>query len=206
MDPGRIAEQAQSPCAVIATWRSPCKCPSSALFLVALLTGCGGGGASGDTGGTTTTLGPSAPDSSATAANQIKALEANGTLPKLDRSASIPGPDKDSNQVRDDIDTIVSAKPDTASQKTALAQLATSLTGTITADSTQPAQVRAAAQAMADAVSCMYERYDTTTASRRVRELEMFTMNTPARLQAYLTFSAALQGESMQIRDGGCHA
>ncbi len=70
------------------------------VVLATLISACGGGAASNESG-TSANVGTSA------LAEQIKALEASGQLPKLDRSSDIRGPDNDNNGIRDDIDARV---------------------------------------------------------------------------------------------------
>lgn len=91
--------------------------PLLPLALAAWVSACGGGAASKESG--------APPGAAAVAlAEQIKALEASGQLPKLDRSPDIRGPDNDNNGIRDDIDAWLAAQPISDEEKRGAQQMA----------------------------------------------------------------------------------
>ena len=76
-----------------------------ALAAALTLSACGGGSENTSPTGSQTVAQPAPnPTPALTAATIIANLENNGQIPKLDRSASLAGPDEDKNSVRDDID------------------------------------------------------------------------------------------------------
>lgn len=137
-----------------------------------------------------------------TIAEALKRGEESGVLPKLDRSASIAGPDADGNGVRDDLDAYIDSLPDTSEQKKALRQGAKAMAAAMTANISDADSVREAARKISDSVGCFYLKYETVTARNRSREIEKYSVNTKERLIAYSKFNSALNGASTSLNTG----
>lgn len=138
-------------------------------------------------------------------AEAIKASEANGSAPVLNRDDTVTGPDTDNNGVRDDIDTYINSLPDTDPQKAAMRQSSAALNAVMTVDTTSKAAVEAIKSKIPNAVSCLYERYDETTAHKKVLEMEKLMVNTKIRFQAYEKYNTALSGSTFSMPQGdGC--
>ena len=123
-------------------------------------------------------------------------------MPKLDRSASIAGPDADTNGVRDDVQQYIGALPDSQEQKRALAQMSAGLSAAMLADTASDAQLRAAASKLVDAVNCIWRRYDSQTANAKVEEIRKVTVNTRQRFEAYAAYNKARSGAVVALPSG----
>jgi CheY-like chemotaxis protein len=134
-------------------------------------------------------------DASPTVEQQLQALEQAGTLPKLDITDSVTGTDGNANGVRDDVDKIIAAQPDTQVQRAALTQLAQSIQASLAGSSSDSAAVAATSSKMNLAVACIFLRYaDATQAAGQVRWLQEISVNTLPRLNAYEAFNHAMSG------------
>ena len=87
-------------------------------------------------------------------AEAIKAAEAAGNTPTLNRDATILGPDTDGNGVRDDIDAYIATLPDTAAQKSALKQKSSVLSKAMTVDLTNQTALLDVSRQMGAAAAC----------------------------------------------------
>ncbi|QHI97312.1 hypothetical protein GT347_04550 [Xylophilus rhododendri] len=137
-----------------------------------------------------------APAAIMTLGDAIRAAEAAGQLPRLNRERTVAGPDADANGVRDDIDAYVAALPSPAEQRGALLQLSRALQVAMLADTGQQSGLIAATRGIAKAVACIHQVYPTGESSRSVRTVEKFTVNTRTRFDAYERFNVAISGTS----------
>lgn len=166
------------------------------LGLVALgvLTGCGGGGGGGD----------AAPAETTSAV--VTRLQTNGTLLTLDRSTAVAGPDANGDGVRDDVTTWISAQAYAADLSKAATQLAKAYQGVLTVSVTDDAAVRAARLASSDAVECVMQKAPSIEAGyKAVADLRRVTINTDARVKAYLTYVEKVNDTVARAPEGdGC--
>jgi hypothetical protein len=160
-----------------------------------LVSACGGGGDSG--AGSTPP-----PPVVVSMATTIASMQAAGTLPTLDVSATVVGTDADANGVRDDIDRFIAALPDSAAQKSALTQLAKALQSTLSADTTGNASTAAVSAALARGVTCIWSRYDRDHAPVKVQTLQEITVNTKLRYDAYRAYNVARNGSVVSLPKG----
>ncbi len=130
--------------------------------------------------------------------------QASGQLPTLDLSTSVAGTDGDANGVRDDLDQVVAALPDSAAQRAALIQLARGLQGALTLDPTDAAAVASAASALNRAVACAWTAYAASAAPAKVALVQELSVNTMPRVAAYDRFNAAMDGTVTPNTTGGC--
>lgn len=146
-----------------------------------------------------------------TPAQILSGMEDKGELPKLERSATVAGPDSNANGVRDDIEAIVTARFTEAGQRSAAMQSAKAYQSSLTVDTANKAATLAVSQSMMNATNCLYEKFPigqnapapgVTTAGALTRELEAMTANTKPRLQAYLKFNRALDGTVSSVPKG----
>jgi len=130
----------------------------SAGFAIALatlaLSACGGGNRPPVPAGATAPA-PAPGSATPTLLDQIKALEASGQLPQLDRSSSIPGPDANHNGVRDDIEAWIAALPITDKQKKAALQDARSNQKMLLVDLTDKTALQALGDEGAAGIACL---------------------------------------------------
>jgi hypothetical protein len=162
----------------------------TALIAAAALSACGGGDGSGNA---STSQQPKAK----TVQEALIKMEATGQTPALDRSDSVTGPDANANGVRDDIEAYVNSLPDTAEQKQVLLRQSKALTAAMAAMATVPPDETALRQAtnlINIGVACIYEKYPELQADKKVSEMRKLTVNTRARYNAYMAFSAAVSG------------
>jgi hypothetical protein len=150
------------------------------LGLVALgvLTGCGGGGGSST---------PATP-AEATASVMTK-LQTGGALLALDRSTTVAGADANGDGVRDDVTTWIGTQGYTTDVSKAAAQLAKAYQTVLTLTLTDDVAVRAARLASSDAVECIMQKAASIDAGYKVvADLRRVTVNTDARVKAYLSY------------------
>jgi hypothetical protein len=136
------------------------------------------------------------PSASATVAEQLATLQQQQKLPTLDVSATVTGTDADANGVRDDIDQLIAAVPDTAIQKKALTQLAQAIQSSLSVDISDSSAVGVVALNLNRADTCVWSVYPSGQTAK-VLMLEELTVNTPTRLGAYEAYNAARDGASV---------
>ena len=169
------------------------------ILVTISITACGGGGGGG---GDTNILSHS---SSATIEEVLKTAEQSGELPKLNRGASVAGPDINNNGVRDDIDAYIDSLPDSVEQKAALRQASAAITQAMVIDAADQNALANALKQIASASACLHARYDSLTASSKNLEMEKLTVNTKERFAAYEAFNNAASGHSFVLPQGdGC--
>jgi len=166
------------------------------LGLVALgvLTGCGGGG-----GGTETTTTEST-------ASVVTRLQTNGTLLTLDRTTVVAGTDGNGDGVRDDVTTWINAQGYATDLSKAAVQLAKAYQGVLTVTLTDDTAVRAARLASSDAVECIMQKASSIEAGyKAVADLRRVTVNTDARVKAYLSYVEKVNDTVSRAPEGdGC--
>lgn len=162
------------------------------LLAAVVLAACGGGNGGG--------IGSAQTDK-----DRIAALEADGKLPKLDRSADLKGPDLNSDGVRDDIEAILKAKYQ-GKQLAATVQFARSYRPVFDL----PEGDRVAAQTVSNqgtrAMKCLHRKFDgetlETNPSVVSRQIVAMTFNTKERLKTYMRYNATLSGSVLSLPDG----
>jgi hypothetical protein len=166
------------------------------LGLVALgvLTGCGGGG-----GGAVEA--PAEPT-----ATVMSKLQTSGALLTLDRSTSVAGTDANGDGVRDDVSTWIGTQSYAGALPTAAAQLAKAYQGVLTVTLTDDVAVRAARLASSDAVECVMQKAPSIEAGyKAVADLRRVTVNTDARVTAYLAYVEKVNDTVARApEDDGC--
>lgn len=168
------------------------------IAVTTTLTACGGGSA-----GTATAV--STMPTAKTMAEAISLADKDGTLPALNRDATIAGPDDNANGVRDDLDGYIAGLPDTSLQKAALSQMSASLVKSMLTDTTNKSAILTASNGIAAAAACLHTQYESSVASKKSNDMEKLTINTRARFTAYDKFSAALDGMTFVLPQGdGC--
>jgi hypothetical protein len=177
---------------------------SRALTMAAcalLLCACSGGSSGGET---TSTPVVATPSEVATLKAKIQELETSGKLPTLDRSSSIPGPDANSNGVRDDIEAYIASLPITPVQKTAAMQYAKVFQQKITVDLNDAAALNRVGDLGSKAINCAgdvfmpnyQDGYDLGS------KLEAMTANTKERAKQYMAYNKARSGSSGTMPTG----
>lgn len=147
----------------------------------------------------------STPQDGAVAA--LLALEESKAIPKLERGNTISGVDSDSNGLRDDVERYISENYPIKAQKAAATQAARAIQKVLLiTDLTDSALVHAASEKEAQGIQCIYSVFDGSADSMQpaqvVQELVSVTTNTKPRLLAYLAYSKALDGTSMELSEG----
>lgn len=170
------------------------------LGLVALgvLTGCGGGG-----GGTAET--PA--ESTTTVVTRLQtsgALQVSGVT--LDTTVTVAGTDANADGVRDDVAAWVSKQGYAGDLPKAAAQLAKAYQNVLTLTLTDDTAVRAARLASSNAVECIMQKAPSIEAGyKTVADLRRVTVNTDARVKAYLTYVEKVNDTvSRAPEDDGC--
>lgn len=170
------------------------------VFALCALASCGGGSSSAPPPPPP----PSPPPAPAPVpvSTRLDALVANGQLPTLDRSATLAGIDADGNGIRDDVDAWIAARNVAAAPASALRQHARSLQATLAVDVADAAAVRAAEQSLSRSMHCVYGRLSPDDAGAYAADLKKITMNTKARVIAYVGFAHALNGSVISMPRG----
>jgi hypothetical protein len=167
-----------------------------------LLSACGSGTTASDSSNSTIAANSNASSSAPSVSSVFEAIqkgEANGTLPILNRDASIAGPDTDGNGVRDDIDAYIDRLTDTPAQKAALRQLSAGILASMIADVHDKNALDAASKAITNGTACLDVHYDSATATAKGAEIEKLTVNTKKRVLAYAAFSNAISGTTFTL-------
>jgi hypothetical protein len=142
-----------------------------------------------------------------TAEAAIAQLENSGAIPKLDRSASLAGPDADGNGVRDDIDAYINGKFTDEKQRKAVLQKARAMQKAVLVDAANKDATKIVSLELMNSTNCMHESFpskDGGIAPGSVsRKIEAITSNTKLRLKAYLAFNKALDGTTSSLPVGG---
>lgn len=135
---------------------------------------------------------------------QIKALEASGVVPKLDRSSSIKGPDQDLNGVRDDIDAWIAALPITDTQKKAATQEAKSTQKALLVDLTDQLALQAVGDEAMAGIVCLKDTFEPKyqEGSKLSAKLEAMTVNTKERTVQYIKYNRARSGSVTSLPMG----
>lgn len=146
---------------------------------------------------------PSQPANPAAAA--IAALEANGTIPKLDRSESLAGPDLDGNGVRDDVDAWITQKYPSVKQRSAAWQMARAFQQSILVPANDRTRAKIVSTKVDRAIDCLNIQFPESAGSmpaNRVRvEIRGLTMNTKSRLKSFLTYNKLLDGTTSSLSE-----
>ncbi|WPX33714.1 hypothetical protein RHM62_07815 [Actimicrobium sp. CCC2.4] len=142
-----------------------------------------------------------------TAEAAIAQLENSGAIPKLDRSASLAGPDADGNGVRDDIDAYINGKFTDGKQRKAVLQDARAMQKAVLVDATDKVAAKTVSLRLMDSTSCLFSVFPDgaglTSPESVSRKIEAITSNTKSRLKAYLAYNKSLDGSvgSLPIGD-----
>ena len=163
------------------------------LVIIVLGSGLVMTGISGCSGSTPATSLPT----SSTPLQTIQALQAAGKLPVLDVTSSLTGTDSDNNGVRDDLDTYIGGRTDTAIQKKALTQLAAAIQTTLTVDTTSASALAAVSLALNRADTCIWQQYKGNHPTLQANTMEELSINTQTRLIAYEKYNAARNGAAI---------
>jgi hypothetical protein len=134
-----------------------------------------------------------------TVAEHVADLEAEGLLPRLDRSHTLVGPDTNNNGVRDDIEGWIATQSLTTPLVRAAMQLAASYQAAIMVDTSNLGRVQEVFHAGSRAFSCLSKVMQTDRAYELSRTLEGYTLNTMERVKAYSRYSQALDGAVMSL-------
>lgn len=145
----------------------------------------------------------------------IRQLEAEGKLPKLDRTDTLTGIDEDQNGVRDDIDAFIKLNYPEPELAKAATDMAWSFQMAINSDHSDRALQKSIADKLRDADQCFSylvenspeltrkygvivdrKKFGGTGTYVRVKHppLEALSANTKSRLRAYLRYNRALDG------------
>lgn len=176
----------------------------SILLSAVMLAACGSGGKDAPA--------PEVPVPTPTPAPTIKTFteavskaESAGSIPVLDRTATLSGTDGNTNGIRDDIETYIASLPDTEIQKNALRQTARAFASVLATNLADSSALTASSTKLSNASSCLFKLYPSTLASKRAREMEKLHINTRQRFDAYDAYNAALSGTTSLAPVGdGC--
>lgn len=166
------------------------------LLALGVLTGCGGGGGGG---------GSEAPADPA--ATVVARLQTSGALLALDRSTSVAGTDTNANGVRDDVEAWIGSQSfSSTEQAKAATQLAKAYQAVLTVTLSDDTALRAARLAASDAVECIMQKApDIDTGYKTVANLRRVTVNTEARVAAYLAYTEKVNDTVTRAPQGdGC--
>lgn len=137
---------------------------------------------------------------------KIEALEEIGTIPMLERNATLEGVDDNKNGVRDDIDHYIQKKYSKKDHVSAMTQMAISMQQSLIVDINDGIAVKKANQKVVEAINCIYSKFDRTAGDEQpanaAKIIESLTTNTKQRLLAYLAYNKALDGTSWSTPEG----
>jgi hypothetical protein len=133
--------------------------------------------------------------------HDLASLEDNDTIPKLDRSADIKGPDANNNGVRDDIDAWIATLPITEIQKKAAIQKAIGLQKTLLVDLNDKVAQQAIGDELALTTLCLSDAYmpEYKESFKLRAKIEAMTANTKERANRYILYNNARSGSSTKF-------
>jgi hypothetical protein len=130
----------------------------------------------------------------------LKQLEADGALPELDTSDSLPGPDDDSNGIRDDIDRYLDNLDVSEKEKLSLSQYAVGLQRVQSAEEMTPEVAEDITESYMPSYFCMSLLSEDFEATRQVsNKLSAYTANTPSRTERFLEYNEAMDGSAVDV-------
>ncbi|MDR0580050.1 MAG: hypothetical protein LBG21_05550 [Campylobacteraceae bacterium] len=176
---------------------------SIAVIAIFLLTSCGDDNKNASHSDNKDT--PHNDNSSKSLKEKIEDLEDQGRLPKLDRSSSIAGPDENNNGVRDDIEAYITKNYPDEKQKKALFQAAITMQSMMLANITDPMSIKEAIIKLSRSSNCIVNVFDITKGAEGsgvYEKIEAMSVNTKARLQAYINFGKAMDGMVLVSPEG----
>jgi hypothetical protein len=124
--------------------------------------------------------------------NGTSSTKVQTVLATLDRSSDVPGPDKDNNGVRDDIDQIIAGFGLTASQTKALTQFAAALQVAILSSPDRNSAYPNAVE-LHRGQECVFSHLGANS-TKYSKQIKAFTLNTQPRVMAFLGFSHNASG------------
>jgi hypothetical protein len=143
-----------------------------------------------------------------TASLALARLETSGMIPVLDRSAALPGPDLNSNGIRDDIDNYLTTLNLPLSMRTAAEQLARALQEAVVVNSADKVLTTPIRDRATKGIACVWDRFPQDpssgqlSASQMVHSIEKLTANTRARVISYMTYNGSLNGSVSSLPSG----
>ncbi len=160
-------------------------------MVVVALAGCGPGP------GAHVALGEAIPNAAAPS-------QGHGSVPTLDTSTDIAGPDADRNGVRDDIDAWIAAQPVVPAQKSALVQTARALQAKLLVDPGDRAALQRVGEMGAAAVNCRSIVFKPAwePVATYGRRIEAMTANTRERARRYMDYIRARSGSATELPSG----
>lgn len=127
-----------------------------------------------------------------------------GIIPRLDRSDSIAGPDKDANGIRDDVDTWIAARATerkyTPAQVAATKQMAMAYQKALLTNISDKKALKLTANENIDAVFCLSDTFGCNENGRV--DIRSVTLNTKSRVIAFYKYDQALDGSAWMGVDG----
>jgi hypothetical protein len=124
--------------------------------------------------------------------NGSKSTKVQTVLATLDRSTDVPGPDKDGNGVRDDIDQVIAGFGLTASQTKALTQFAAALQVAIFSSPDRTSAYSNAVE-LHRGQECVFSQLSADS-TKYTKQIKAFTLNTQPRVMAFAGFSHNASG------------
>jgi threonine dehydratase len=165
------------------------------VVAVSLLAGCGGGGGGG---------GEATP---AKSTSEVIASVSASTL-SLDRAATstVAGADANTDGVRDDVATWIASQNYGSTQVSSVNQLAKAYQAALTVTLSDDNAVRASRLASSNAIECIMQKAPSIEAGYKiVSDLRRVTVNTEARVKAYLDWVAKVNDTVVRAPEGdGC--
>jgi hypothetical protein len=124
------------------------------------------------------------------------------SLPELDRSDSLLGPDTDNNGVRDDLDAWIKAQPWTAEQMKAAAQYVRAKRASLLATTSKESAL-AAVKVEEQAMTCMRSHFTDAEQRRKLQNLlNSYAHNTEKRSRESFKLDRLLNGQSWAMSTG----
>jgi hypothetical protein len=124
--------------------------------------------------------------------NGSSSTKVQTVLATLDRSTDVPGPDKDGNGVRDDIDQVIAGFGLTASQTKALMQFAAALQVAIFSSPDRTSAYSNAVE-LHRGQECVFSQLSGDS-TKYTKQIKAFTLNTQPRVLAFASFSHNASG------------
>ena len=135
----------------------------------------------------------------------IFALESSVKLPMLDRSASISGPDANTNGIRDDVDAYSARQGYSAQQLKSVQQTAKAMFNILIVDISNQDALRVSDLSLQKSIKCAYSKFPDSSPPyphEIIKNIEKLYVNTKPRVEVYMRYQRAMNGKVLASPQG----
>ena len=133
----------------------------------------------------------------------ILALESSGKSASLNRSESIAGPDANENGIRDDVDAFIGKQGYTSPKLKSVQQNARAIANIFHVNINNRDELIASDLNLQKSINCIFSKFsDSTQSAEVIKNIEIITVNTRSRVEAYMKYQIAFNGKVLASPQG----